>query len=116
MRINRTFITILSLTVILSSPAKADIRTNPFEGVEMATINLNGKEIEFPVGDKDRRDKIYYLKKAMNGDKEAREVFMEGKKEMWFFVGKENPLWLKVTSDKVELIDPNKKKEKHGQT
>ena len=78
---------------------------DPFDGMEMATIEVDGQSVTFPVGNDERKNQIYYLKKAIKGDKEAREVFMGGSDEKWFFIGRELPLWLKVTATDMEVIN-----------
>ena len=95
---------ILTVLSLVSIPTHAEY--NPWEGVEMATIKVNGDAYEFPVGGRERKDDIYYLKKGMNGDKEAMDMFLQGKDERMFFIGKDYPLWLKVTMDKMEVIKP----------
>lgn len=94
---------ILSL-LLLSTPGYAEI--NIFDGLEMATINVNGEEITFPVGDSDRRSRIYFLKKALDGDKYAMDTFLGGKSEEWFFIGRDIPLWLHIINGKVEIVKP----------
>ena len=72
----------------------------------MATIEVQGEKITFPVGDNDRRQRIYFLKNGLNNDKEAMEMFMGGKLEEWFFVGVEKPVWLHILNGKAEIIRP----------
>ena len=91
-------------SAFLVSVANAEV--NIFEGIEMATIEVSGKEYTFPVGDIDRKNDIYYLKKGLAGDKAALEMFLGGAKEKWFYIGIDTPLWLKVTKDKAEVIKP----------
>lgn len=71
----------------------------------MAQIVVDGKEYEFPVGGDERAMQILLIKKAINGDKEAREMFLGGADEKLFFIGKEGPLWLKVTKDGMEVLN-----------
>ncbi len=100
----------LGISLFSSNPAQTFAVIDAFEGIEMATITVKGKEVTFPIANDERKNQIYYLKKSLNGDKEAREIFMGGEKEKWFFIGKHTPLWLKVTEDDVEIIDPNVEK------
>jgi len=76
------------------------------EGVEYAKVKVEGKVYDFPIGNKERKQDVYYLLKAMNGDKEAREVFLGGEKERYFFIGDETPLWLVVDTKSEKVIDP----------
>ena len=78
------------------------------DGVEKATLEVNGLSYTFPVGGVERKADIFYLKKAINGDKEAREMFMKGREEEWFFIGDDSPLWLHVTRNSMTVVDPNK--------
>lgn len=90
--------------LLLSTPLDAAV--GAFDNIEFATIEVKGEEIRFPIGNKERKQEVYYLKKALRGDMEAREVFMGGAKEKFFFVGVETPLWLKMTESDVEIIKP----------
>lgn len=90
---------VLSLVLIVS-PARA------IEGVEKATLNINGQDYTFPVGDVDRKTDIYYLKLALKGDEVAKEMFMKGKDEQMFYIGDDYPLWLKVKENSMEVITP----------
>lgn len=93
-------IVILAIMLSLCSVAEARLP------VDYATVTINGEEIEFPVGNKERREEVFYLKKALNGDKEAREVFLGGKDEKWFFIGEESAKWLKITKDSELVVIP----------
>lgn len=87
--------------LLLASPAYAQI-----EGVDYATVDVKGERLWFPVGNLEREQDVYYLKKLLNGDVEAREVFLGGYEERWFFIGDEKPKWLKITQDSEEVITP----------
>lgn len=81
--------------------------TNAFariDGVEYAELSIGGQAIEFPIGNDERKADIYYLKKALNGDNEAREIFLGGGDERLFFVGDDTPRWLKITKTSEELL------------
>ena len=62
----------------------------------MTTEVFNGNTYEFPLGDAERKSEIYYMKKALAGDKVAQDLFMEGKPQKWIFIGKEYPIWVKL--------------------
>lgn len=76
------------------------------DGVEKTSILVNGKEYTVVVGNTDRRNELYFLKKALNGDKEAREMFLQGNKERVYFIGDDSPVWIKVTEDSESIIKP----------
>lgn len=88
------------------------LTANALEGVEKATVLINGEPITIVVGNKDRRDDIYYLKKALKGDVEAREIFLQGKEERILFVGEDSPLWLRVTMNNEEIFTSEDMQEK----
>ena len=83
---------------------------DPFDGVEHATITVNGEDIRFPIGldesGQSRKMDVYILKKALGGDKDAMDMFMDGKEERWFFIGRETPLWLRVTKEGCKIVKP----------
>jgi hypothetical protein len=74
--------------------------------VDYATIEVNGETIEFPIGNPGRTNDVYYLKKALNGDKEAREVFLGGASSKWFYIGEYEPLWLYVDKVGEKVVKP----------
>jgi hypothetical protein len=74
--------------------------------VEYAEITVNGQEIEFPVGNDQRKHEVYYLKKALMGDVQAREVFLGGEDEKWFYIGEGSSRWLRVTKTSENIIEP----------
>lgn len=105
---NLTFIALVSAFILtLSSSAFA---IGAFDGVEHATIEVDGKEYYFPIGldegGRDRSGQVYFLKKALNGDKEALDMFLGGEREKMFYIGRETPLWLRVSHEKIEVIKP----------
>lgn len=95
----RSLIVLLGLFLILGT-AHARLP------VDYATVEIKGQEVEFPIGNKDREHDVYWLKKALNGDTEAREVFLGGLSERWFFIGEYEALWLRVTEDSEEIVKP----------
>lgn len=108
---------VLVLTVLASvltptlASAEAKKPYDYFSGVQMAQIEVNGKVYETPLsshGDADRPSDIYMLKKSLQGDKVAHEMFMGGKDVRWLFIGKEKPLWIKATKSSIEVVDPTK--------
>lgn len=75
-------------------------------GVEMVDITVNGETVSVPIGNNQRRGEIYLLKKALKGDKDAREVFMGGENPKFYYIGADSPLWLKMDSDSEEIVKP----------
>ena len=94
--IKNNFIFVILISLILSSNVLA---VEGLTGVATAEINVNGKTYIFPVGNNDRKADVYYLKKALKGDKEALEVFLGDQESRIFYVGSETPLWLLVSKD-----------------
>lgn len=86
--------------VFVTSTALAQL---PCEHVE---IKVNGVTYSIPIGNEKRRNEIYYLKKALAGDKDACEMFLAGQKERWYGIGDEEVLWLRVTENSEEVIKP----------
>lgn len=84
----------------------------PFEGVEMGEISLEGKSYVFPIVPEDgkvyavSKNDLYYIKKAIEGDKIAYEVLLGPNQKREFFIGLETPLWLVVTDSKMEVVKP----------
>jgi hypothetical protein len=89
-------------------PALAQVEA--FSGIQMQKITVQGKSYEVPVGNEQRKNDLYYLKKAMKHDQEALEIFLGGEKERLFYIGKEEPVWLSV-DDKFnfKIIDVREK-------
>jgi hypothetical protein len=73
---------------------------------EHVDIKVHGVTYTVPVGNNARKNDLYYLKKALKGDEDARDVFLGGEKERWFGIGEETPLWIKVTKDDEEVVKP----------
>ena len=93
------------LALLLPSLAWAEI-----EGVSYGDLTVNGQNIRFPLGNLEREQDYYWLQKIVDGDMAARKVFLKGHPDRWFFIGEYTPLWLKVTMDSIEIIDPNKER------
>ena len=69
------------------------------EGVEYTTIEVNGESYDIPLANKDYEHDIYMLKKALRKDKEALEIFVGNNDHKDFFIGDENPRWIRVYKD-----------------
>lgn len=95
------------VSVSIATPAQAKI--DPFDGIPHATIEVNGKSYSFPIGTdmsgRERSNDVYYLKKLLKGDSEARDMFLGGESERSFFIGRETPKWIKVTKNDVIVIE-----------
>lgn len=91
--------------VSVASPSHAVI--GAFDGIEMATVSVNGEDVTFPLGNTERKQDAYYLKKAVKGDQEALEIFLGGQDERHFYIGLESPRWLIVRKDStMEIVTP----------
>src|SRR3990167_9993050 len=96
---------LLTLVSISSSYA-----VEAFEGIDIQKIVVSGQVYEVPVGNKDRKDDIFYIKKAMKGDREALEMFLGGNDSRIFYIGKESPVWLYADiNGKFKVLDKEKK-------
>lgn len=74
------------------------------DGVEKAEIKVNGVVYTFPVGDMERKSDIYYLKKYLDeGDKTALSMFLGTQPTRMFYIGDDEPLWLLVSEEKVQV-------------
>ena len=93
------------VSVLSATPSNA---YDYFAGVDMSTLEINGETYEFPTkdGQNDRRSQVYFIKLALKGDETARETLLGGQDEMWFFIGKEKPIWLKIDKTSFEVIKP----------
>ena len=92
------------LSILVSNPVYA-IET--FSGVDMQKVTIQGRVYEVPVGNEQRKNDIYYLKKAMNGDKEALEIFLGGSEQRIFYIGQHSPLWLTADiNGNFEVLEP----------
>lgn len=95
-----------SLLVAAFLLTAASISNAQIQGVEYASIHVDGKDYTFPIGNNERKNDVYYLKKALDGDKHAREIFMGESETKWFFIGENSPLWLKMTKFDEEVVVP----------
>lgn len=86
------------------------LKNDPWLGIPMTVLNVGGIDYEFPTGDVERKMSIYFIRKAMNGDREALDTFLGSADKKYFFVGKETPLWLVVSAKEphFEVVEPNK--------
>lgn len=73
--------------------------------VEYATVKIHGKDISFPIGNDQRKNDVYYLKRLLHGDRDAREIFLGGEKVRYFPIGDTFARWVKVTNHTEEVID-----------
>ncbi len=65
-------------------------------GVKHVRIEVNGASYSVPVGNEEREQDLYMIKKALSGDTIAREMFLGEKDERYFFIGSDSPLWLRI--------------------
>lgn len=86
--------------LLLSGVSYAD----KIEGIDYVTLKVNGKDWPCPVGNKDRLNEIYLVKKALAGDMDARDILLAGKESYFFFIGSDVPMWVKLTKKSQEII------------
>lgn len=84
------------LLVILALTGKAEAK---IDGIPYTDLVVDGTTYSVPIGNREYRDKIYYVKKAIAGDRDAREIVLGGKWREAIFIGDDKPLWLFVTAD-----------------
>jgi len=49
---------------------------------------------------------MYYLKKALDGDKQAREILLGNNQERYIYIGDETPLWLVLSYHGARVVEP----------
>lgn len=97
-------ISMMLAAVCIATPSNAEI--DNWSGVSTTTITIGGIEYPCTIGNEERKSDIYFLKKAIKGDEEAREMFLQGQDSRMFFIGTTEPLWIKVTETSIEVIKP----------
>ena len=101
----------LILSAILLFTATQSNAIDPFAGIESVDLEIGGKHYLVPVvpeagkGYAMSKNDAYYFKKMIRGDEEAREVLMGNLDEKWFFIGRETPVWLKITKYTEEVFE-----------
>lgn len=95
----RWILVILAMALSISTAEAVDL-------VKKASLEIDGKTYEFPISvDKQREMDIYWLRKAINGDKDALNMFLGGLDERLFYIGDEKAAWVRVQSNgNVEVI------------
>ena len=68
-------------------------------GVQYTELKINGEVYDCPVGNKEREQKLYYIKSALAGDKIARDL-LAGSGEFIFPIGDYTVTYLHMTLDK----------------
>ena len=70
------------------------------DGIPYVEIEVKGETYEVPVINAEAKNELYYLKKALGGDKMARQIFLGGKDERTYFLGDGDFYgWLRLTAD-----------------
>lgn len=96
-------IIVLFLLTLSAIPAKA----GGIDKIGYIEIEVNGKKYEVPDANIEYRQKIYFLKRALKGDKDALDIILSGKETGWVFIGDLEPLWVKLDKNgKAEVIRP----------
>lgn len=77
------------------------------EHINYIELEVNGVKYEVPDANKEYRQEIYYLKKALGGDREAIEVLVGTKEYATLWIGDLEPRWLRLYRDgRAEVINP----------
>ena len=74
------------------------------EGIDYTTLRVNGKTYDCPLGNKERENEVYLVKKALAGDMDAKDILLAGKPSYFFYIGSERPMWVKITEKTQEVI------------
>ena len=92
---------LILLFLLISNTAYARI-----EGVEYTFLEVNGITYDLPIGNPDQKNELFYIKKALKGDKDALDILIGKEEEGVFWIGDESPRWLRLSrTDKPEVID-----------
>jgi hypothetical protein len=77
------------------------------EGVQYTTLTINDASYEVPLANDEYKKDLYWLKKAIKGDKEALEIFLGNDDERIFFIGDTSPRWLIVQKNgEMQVFEP----------
>lgn len=91
---------LIGLAALISAEAAA------LEGAEYVRFEVDGKTYEAPIPNNKTRDDFYYAKKAIAGDRLAREILLGGRQKRYFFIGDVGVTrWLVITLDGQEIIE-----------
>ena len=76
------------------------------EGVDYTDLLINGIVYQVPKANKDYIQELYYLKKALSGDKDALDIFVGQGEYRDFFIGDETSRWVRVYKEgKAEITE-----------
>src|SRR3990167_3271423 len=99
----KKLILLFLLTLLVSSPTLA----GNIEKINYIELDINGKKYEVPDANIEYRQKIYFLKKALKGDKDALDVLRGTDEFAWVFIGDSEPLWVRIDKrGRAEVIKP----------
>lgn len=101
-------ISIITLTALTLCVLGNFTSTNAhaLEGAEYASLTVNGKIYSFPIPNRNYKADLYLLKKALNGDGDAKDLLLCGKGERFFYIGDVGVnRWLRLTETNVEIIE-----------
>ncbi len=78
------------------------------KGSEYVKFKINGKSYLAPVPNKDVKNDFFYLRRALAGDKLAREFLLGEKEEKFIFIGDVAVnRWVRLTQNDVKVIEYN---------
>lgn len=85
-------------TVDMSSIVDAN---GHFIGVDYTKLTVNGVTYDVPIGNPDRKQELYLLKKALKGDTDSLEMFLGGEPQRFYMIGDTKMTWLLARKDGV---------------
>lgn len=96
---------VATLFVVAALVISANTFSFALQGAEYVEFEIHGVTYHVPIPNKETKQDFYYLKKALNGDKEAREMALGGLDRKYFFIGDVGVnRWLLLTKDDVRVI------------
>ena len=100
---NRFFFHIAIITIMTIN---FNFYSYALEGVGYTEIKVNEETYSVPIPNHKTGNDFYFLKKALNGDTEAREMLLGGQDERFFFVGDIGVVrWLRLTMTDAEVME-----------
>lgn len=90
--------------LLITTPSFA--RDKRFRDVEYTNLIIKGVEYQVPIANNNRKNDLYFLKKALSGDKDAREIFLGGLDKRYFPIGDTKVIWLVVDQETEYILTP----------
>src|SRR3990167_4825126 len=92
---NNRFVPILGVFLLFQTLCFA----GDIPGLNYLTIEIGGITYEVPDANQEYRQRIYYLKKAIGGDRDAVDILVGNRDYEFVYIGDSTPRWAKVTKD-----------------